>query len=450
MAWQDVARYARGLSVWACVGLVTGCTLIPEDDVDLDLEAAYGAVPQDVASAAAIPEIGFTDPVLAQLTTAALDGNPGLAAARDRLRAAAAEARAAGATTSGNGDASLRFDDTGSEALNIGLGARLDPASAARQAAAVARAEAAHFDANDAQRLLLQQLATTYIDLRFFQQLLEFRRADVASRRRTLNDLNKLLDAGAVTEVDVVSARALLAEARGQLPGIEADALRQRNQLAALTGRSTSDLGIDLAFAHRQPLPHGTVDQGVPANLLRARPDIRRAERLYAAAVADITTARAALYPSLTLSGQVRVPLGGGTESASVVPGLSVPVFGRVALKAGIEAAEARAAAAFQQWRATVFNAVQELESALASRAAAERATAAAEEVVALQRRALTLSRRLLIEGGDITALDVLDREQALTQARTTLSGNRRDVALAHIALLSALGLDGAAGTGES
>lgn len=443
MVWPTVPRFVRGSLAWVCIGLLTGCSpTVPDVSSDINLAAVYDTENQDAASLAGIPEIGFKDPVLTQLVTAALDGNPGLAAAQARLRAAAAEARAAGAEVSGNGDVGLRSDNTGTGSLDAGLAARLDPSRPARQAAAVARAEAAQFDADDARRLLVEQLVTTYIDLRFFQQLLEYRRADVASRRRTLNDLEILLGAGAATEVDVVSARALLVEARGQLPQIEAQALRQRNQLAALVGRPSGEFGVNLTFARKQPLPQGKVDQGLPADLLRARPDVRRAERLYVAAVADISTARAALYPSLTLSGRIQVPLNNAPDLTTLTSGLSIPVFGRFALKAGVDAAEARAAAAFQQWRTTVLTSVQELESALTSRAAAERTAAAAEEVVALQRRALTLSRRLLVESGDVTALDVLDREQAVTQARTSLAESRRDVALAHIALLSALGLD--------
>lgn len=442
-AWRNAAGYRRGILMCVFAGGLAGCVPMPPEDLpDLDLAAAYAIGPQAAYARDAAWEVGFADPVLAQLIAAALQGNPDLAAARARLRAAAAEAQAAGAKVTGNGDASLRITDPGAETLNAGLTARLDPARAARQTAALSRAEAARFEAGDARRLLLEEVVTAYINLRYFQQLLEYRRADVASRRRTLNDLETLLDAGAATEVDVVSSRALLVEARGELPRIEADALRQRNLLAVLVGRPTSDLGVNLAFARKQPLPHNSVDHGVPADLLRARPDIRRAERLYVAAIADISAARSALYPSLSLSGQVQVPLDGTAGVTSLVPGLSIPVFGRPALKAGVEAAEARAMAAFQQWRGAVLASVQELESALATRAAAERAAAAAAEVVALQRRALDLSRRLLVAGGDITALDILDREQALSRARAALAQNRRDVALAHIALLAALGLD--------
>lgn len=88
---------------------------------------------------------------------------------------------------------------------------------------------------------------------------------------------------------------------------------------------------------------------------------------------------------------------------------------------------------------------VQELESALARRVAAEHTVAAAEEVVALQGRALRLSRRLLTEGGDITAFETLDRERELTRARTTLAKSRRDLGLADIDLRAALGLDSVA-----
>ncbi|MCG6902674.1 MAG: TolC family protein [Rhodobacter sp.] len=428
---------------WVLTCALAACAPELTDDLpDLDLTAAYASVPLALRQEEGPSEMGFSDPILDRLMAAALQGNPGLATARARLRAAAAEARAAGATVTGNGDASLSFNSRGSDVFSLGLGARLDPSRAARRVAASARAEAAQYDARDARRLLLEELATTYVNLRYYQQLLEFRRADVASRRRTLSEIEILRGAGAATEMDVISARALLVEARGRLPGIEAEAVRQRNLLSTLVGRPVGDLDVNLAFTRTQPLPKGVADHGVPADLLRARPDIRRAERLYAAALADIAAARASLYPSLSLSGLVRVPLDGGAGTASLVPGLTIPVFARPSLKAGVEAADARAIAAFEQWRSTVLAAVEELESALAVRAAAGRAAIASAEVVALQRRALDLSRRLLVAGGEITALDILDREQALSAARATLAQDRREVALAHILLLAALGLD--------
>lgn len=441
-------EYRRGALLWLLAGLLAGCAPPPPDDLaSLDLTAAYAIAPDDTGQGNRPVEFGFTDEVLAELVIAALEGNPDLAAARARLGAADAELRASGARVTGNADVSIRLNDPGADSADVGLGARLDPARAARQAGALARADAARFDAEDARRLLLQEVVTTYIDLRYFQQLLEFRRADVASRSQTLNELQVLFDAGAVTEFDVVSARALLIEARGQIPGTEVDALREKTRLSALIGRPVSDLGVNLAFAGEQPQPQDVLDQGVPADLLRFRSDIRRAERLYAAALADVSVAQAALYPSLSLSGQVQVPLDGGDVSTGLVPGLSIPVLGRPALRAGVDAAEAGAAAAFQQWRGTVLTAGQELESALAARVAADRAVAASTDVLALQRKALTLSRRLLVAGGDITALDILDREEALSAARATLALDRREMALAHIGLLSALGLNHAATT---
>lgn len=442
-AQRRASVFGGRVPVWVLVCTLAACTpKLADAPPDMDRNAVYAIAPGNLGSDKGISETGFADPVLDQLVVAALQGNPGLATARARLRAAAAEARAAGATVTGNGDASLRFNDPGADALDLGLGVRFDPGRAADRAAASARAEAAQFDARDVRRQLFEEVVSAYIDLRYFQQLLEFRRADVASRRRTLSELETLLNAGAATEVDVVSARALLIEGRGRLPGIEAEAIRQRNRLSALVGRPVSNLGIELAFTRTQPLPQSAVDHGVPADLLRARPDVRRAERLYAAAVAEIASARADLYPSLSLSGLIRVPLGGGTETTSLVPGLTIPVFSRPALKAGVEAAEARATAAFEQWRSTVLAAVEEVESELAVRSAAERAAIASAEVVALQRRALNLSRRLLVAGGDITALDILDREQALSAARAALAQDRRELALAHVALLAALGLD--------
>lgn len=431
----------RTPSVSAAALILAGCapdwTYAPPA---LDLAAVYAAAPHALSQGPGRWEIGFDDPVLAELIAAALADSPSFATARARLAAAEAEARAAGAPFAADGSADVTLGDT--ERADLGLAARLAPGLAAGRVAAGARADAARFGAEEARRALLQDLVTAYIDLRYFQQLMHYRQADAASRGRTLQDIRIRVNAGAATEVDVLSARALLAEAKGRLPETEADAMRQQNRLSTLVGRPVGRLGVDLGFPGRQPAPQRNAALGVPADLLRARPDVRQAERLYAAASADIAAARAALYPSLSLSGLIQVPLSGGANLSTLGAGVSVPVFSRPALQDGVTAAEARAVAAYEDWRATVLLAVEEVETALAARAAAEQAAATAAEVVDLQVRALNLSRRLVREGGEITALEVLDRERRVSDARATLAERRRAVALAHIQLRAALGLD--------
>ena len=182
-------------------------------------------------------------------------------------------------------------------------------------------------------------------------------------------------------------------------------------------------------------------DLGVPADLLRARPDIRVAERQYAAAVSDVGVSVASRYPSLSLSGLITAPLGRGSWNESLVAGLTLPVFSQPSLAAGVDAAEARAQQAYLVWRRTVLEAIEQVETALADLRAAHQSVRAAREVVDLNQRSLTLTRRLLVELGETTVLDLIDRERSLSSARLSLARNKRDLANAYIALRVALGI---------
>ena len=205
--------------------------------------------------------------------------------------------------------------------------------------------------------------------------------------------------------------------------------IRQRNRLSTLVGRTVGDLGIDLTYPGNQPLPKSSGSLGVPADLLRLRPDIRQTERLYAAALADMTAAEAARYPTLSLNGVIRAPLSGGEASRSLAAGLTLPVFSQGALAADVRAANARADGALAQWRGVVLTAVEQVENALASLQAAYRSADAAKKSVALNTRTLALTRDLLETGGDVTVLDLLDRERDVSNARGSLAQSRRDVA---------------------
>lgn len=387
----------------------------------------------------------FRDPVLDHLVVAALQGSPTLAEARARLAEAEAQAgRARASGILGDGRADIRSNSDALDTGELGLTAVFDLNGERRagKRAANARADAARAAGIDARRLLIADLAAAYVDLRFYQMRLTQRQQDLASRQRSLRNITTRTETGAGTELDVLQAGALLAETQADLPQLEAVVIRQRNRISTLLGRTVGDLDIDLGYPGAQPLPKAAPDLGVPADLLRLRPDIRRAERLYAAAIADMSAAEAARYPTLSLNGVIRAPLSGGASSNSLAAGLTLPVFSQGALAAEVRASNARADAALAQWRQAVLVAVEEVETALAALQGAQAAARASQKSVSLNTRALALTRDLLETGGDVTTLDLLDRERDLSNARGLLAQACRDVAQEYIALRTALAVD--------
>lgn len=383
----------------------------------------------------------FNDSVLNTLVQHGLRENLSLATARARLQEADAELRRAGSFWTGSGRATAKRTSAGSETVSASAGAEIGLFGAGRRRveAALERLRAAQASADDARRLLLSEVSIAYLDLRYFQQLLVNRRKDLASRRQTQNRIDKQMQAGAATRLDQLRARSLTEDTRIEIPTIEAQIIRQRNRLSTLLGVPVGGLNVDLNFAGRQPLPQQGFSLGVPADLLRARPDIRRAEQLYAAAVSDIAAARAARYPRLSLSGEIAAPLGGSATS-TLGAGLILPVFNQPALEAGVDAAEARASQAYLAWRTAVLNAVEQVETAQAALQSAMRAQRAARRSVAVNSESLILSRQLLGSGGNATVLDVLDRERALSDARAASAQKTRDVAVNYVQLRVALG----------
>ncbi len=384
----------------------------------------------------------FNDPVLDQLVARGLSGNLSVAEARARLREAEADARGANVPLNGSANAGVRAPSNTSESGEVSVNAQINLAGETRfrTSAARARLEAAEFDTNEARRTVLSEVARSYADLRFFQSSRAFRSQDLRSRQRTLTDIETQLEAGAATRLDLLRAQSLLAETRAEIPQLDARIIQTRNRLSTLLGVPVGSLGMDLGYRGQQPMPKGAIDAGVPADLLRARPDIRRAERLYAAAVSDVGVADAARYPSLNLSGLISAPTNGGSRTETLLAGLVVPVFNQPTLLAEKDAAAARVEQTYLQWRIAVLQAVEEVENAQALLKSARQSVAAAREAVTLNRQALDLSRELLSSGGNITVLDVLDRERALSSSRTALAQNTRDVATAFIQLYVALG----------
>jgi NodT family efflux transporter outer membrane factor (OMF) lipoprotein len=154
---------------------------------------------------------------------------------------------------------------------------------------------------------LVADVATNYVLVRGTEEQLVYARANVQLQKDTLDLTEKRFKAGAVSELDVTTARATLANTQALIPLYE-DSLRQTKlALCVLLGRTPSDLEDELRVpagaARRVPDAPARIAAGIPADLLRRRPDVRTAERLAAAQSARIGIATADLYPSISISG---------------------------------------------------------------------------------------------------------------------------------------------------
>jgi multidrug efflux system outer membrane protein len=220
-----------------------------------------------------------------------------------------------------------------------------------------------------------------------------------------------------------------------------------RNRASFIASRSTSGLGnspgrlaLDLDRSARQPLPRLSPQVGIPADLIRNRPDLRIDERMYYASVAETGAARADLYPRLSLGGAITVSGidASGTDYA-FGPTLQLPALPNSPRRAAVEAREAQARLALARWKSDVLDALLEVETALASYAGAAGTVHAARKSVALHQENIALTRELVTSEG-ATLRDLADAEVASTDAELALADGLRRQALAFIALNTAIG----------
>ena len=403
------------------------------------------------------------DPVLDRLMDRALDDSLSLALARERVVAARAAlaADAPPATLSGTARAGVqggRSDGVDSDPDTVGAGTLglswlLDPWGARRNRlkALAAEVEVADAERDSAQLLLLLNLGQSYVDLRYSERLLALREGERAGRLRTLELTRTLAEAEAATRLETTRSRARVAEIEAQLPGLRAAVAARRNEIAVLAALRPGDLDDLLARTRaEQPMAALSPEIGVPADLLRNRPDIRVAERQYYAAVARIDEARAALYPSLSLTGTLNVnALSRSGRGADYFLGPSVrfPVLPDGSTRAEVARRHSLARQAHINWSSTVLQAILEVENALVDYQATAVSVDAARRAVRLNRESLELTREV-VRRGDATLNDLIDAEQAVSSSEQALAETLQRLGRSFVELNVRLGAGH--GTGSS
>ncbi len=221
---------------------------------------------------------------------------------------------------------------------------------------------------------------------------------------------------------------------------------RASHRIATLLGKPAAEMEAELLKPGRQPVARANVDAGVPADLVRNRPDIRAAERRLAAAVAEIGVAEAQLYPSIALVAPSRRPLPPFTAARtsnrltwSFGPQLVLPILDGGRLKANVEAKQSAARERYIDWKQSVIGAIEEVENALAALKRHKAAVQALRDTVASYQQALDLSRQSYRDGA-ASLLDLLDAERQLSAAQANLTSAIQETARDYVTLNVAIG----------
>jgi len=393
----------------------------------------------------------LSDSTLNALITRSLHGNIDLRIARERvieaytgIQSVPSQGQMTPSASIGRqgGIGSNSASETRSEAA-LGVNWLFDPYGLRRQQiqAAAARVEVADAEVDAARLTLVLNMANAYVDLRFNQRLLSLRRQQLASRRQTFDLTKTLFDKGATTKVEITRTEALVTETQAQIPPLQAQIQSLKNEIAVLAGVAPGTLGISLDGRIHQPKPNMAPNTGIPADLLRNRPDLRIAERSYYAAVSEIGVARAALYPQLSLGGSIGPAREGGSQGIEFFFGPSIvfPSLLDTSIKANVAARHSQARQAHETWKATVLEALQAVESARAAYDGSARSVTSARRTAQLYREALNLTRDQMGRG-DVTIRDMINAEEDIADADVVLADTIRQLALNFVLLNVSLG----------
>ena len=353
----------------------------------------------------------FNDPQLSQLIERSINGNFDLKKALARITEARAQRGIAKAdyfpkinSSGGVGENYSGDKDQRNGRYSLGLDATWEIDIFGRISRSVESAQASMeaMEANyqDVMVSLVAEVGLNYVEMRTRQTRLTVAEQNLASQTEIYKLAQWRWQAGLATKLDLEQALTSVEQLRAQIPALKNQIAQNQHQLAVLLGVTPASLNAQLNNAKPIPAANLKIAVGVPADVLRQRPDIKQAERELAAQTAQIGVATAALYPKLALSGSI------GLEAIkasnlfttaglidSLLGRLTFPIFNAGQIRQNIEVQNAKQEQALANYESTVLTALKDVENALVgvvqeqqrledldrARQAAQRATALAK-----------------------------------------------------------------------
>jgi multidrug efflux system outer membrane protein len=457
----------RTLSL-ALAALLSGCAMVGPDyrrpDVDLPGEYAAGA-PGQAGAMLEVPADWwrlYKDPLLDDLVASGLKSNADLRVAVARIEEAEAALREANAVffpeIDANGTANRSKFSTRTGALppsipairsNFQLTAtttfELDFWGRLRRAAQAARSQylATAYGRDVVALTLVAGIAQTYFTVRSLDAQMIVSQETLRAAEESLELVRKRVEGGLVPELDLNQAAATRAQFAAQITDLKRQRAAAVHQLGVLTGQPALALPAgDLRSLPTPPLPPA----GLPSTLLERRPDLKQAEAQLATATALIGVARAAQFPTFSLtatlgrqSKELNDMFSSGAGLWTIGLNLLGPIFDAGRYAARTQQAEARARQSAATYEKTAQTAFREVSDALSNVGYASDAEGDLQERVDQSRNSLKLAR-LRYDAGYSAYLEVLDAQRTLNDAQLALVRNRQAFLAYTVDLMNALG----------
>ncbi|HUD51536.1 efflux transporter outer membrane subunit [Parvibaculum sp.] len=448
---RPVASFTALLMLSSALG---ACSMVP------DYERPQVAVPAAFAGPSAKDGAvdvsaqwwsSFNDPELQSLMADALGANLDIVAALHRVEQAEGQLRStnssllpsldasggASRTTSSSSSGSTR---SASGSLIISYAVDLWGQYRAQSEAAEADLRSSVFSKEASILVVQSSVATTYFTILNLKDRLAIARESLDAARETLKLVEARFSYGTASALDVAQQRTTLATIEAGIPSLETSLAANQHALAILLGRAPEGFDVKTATTDAVALP--TVAVGQPSSLLERRPDIRQAEASLQAANADIGAARAAFFPSISLSGSKSVDWVAGigsTNGTSLAASLLAPIFSGGQLEGNLQTAKARDAELAATYQKTVLTAFGEVEDALSDVDAFSRRRASLTVASIEARRAYDLSQASY-KAGASDFLSVLDAQRSWLSARDSEAQARLNQYTSAVNLFIALG----------
>ncbi len=481
-----MAVKSRFLLTLAATAGLSACAVGPDYQFpEVALPAHFGGPQQEIVSQATAPQPEFVrwwqnlrDPELNRLIERAIAYNPDLEIALTRVQAlrtqenivisnALPSVEASGSIAQGTGNdlTKGRASTALRSAMNnttLAKETRVGGFDAAweldlwgkyrRQLEAVQDdAQALNELRNGVLITVVSDVARSYADLRGLQLRLVIARGAVKAASQTADLAQARFNRGLTNELDVTLAKRELAQVQARIPVLIAAIATAESRLAVLVGTYSAEVAPELKKFHGLPRVPSRLRPGVPAELLRRRPDIRQAERQLAGATARIGVATANLFPTVALVGAEGLQ-GGEVTSASAAkskppltsiwsfgPGGYWPVldFGR--LDAVINTQELAAHEALVNYKRTILVSVEEVDNAIKQYRAYQQQLRELQVALEQSKRAVTLATERY-ERGITDFLNLLDAQRQEYVIEDQAAVAQEAVVVQYIALYKALG----------
>jgi outer membrane protein, multidrug efflux system len=402
----------------------------------------------------------FDDPVLTELVDEALKTNLDLRIAETRLREARAiRGVAVGGlwpkvTAAGNYQkvhpVGVTPGNQGQNLYQAGLDAgwELDLFGGQRRniESADANIQAALENLRDAQVSLIAEVALNYSQLRGYQQEIVIAQNNLKAQEHTADITHRLLSVGFASALDAANADSNVATTESQIPVFESEEKQSIYALSVLLARLPGDLLEQLSPTGNLPRVPMQVPAGLPSDLLRRRPDIRKAEAQLHAATAQIGVAIADYFPTFSLTGTLNWSSNllsswwtNASRSFAAGPSMSWTLFQGGSIAFNVRLQEALRDESFITYQKTVLSAFQDVENALIAFAKEQQHHKSINDAVVANRKAVELSAQLY-SAGQTDFINVLNAQRSLYSSEDALVQSERSIVIDLIALFKALG----------